>query len=135
MGFIFYEYIGLIKSGSDTSLEALEQELRKEYANSKKPVSIKREIDSITVTIDNYKFRVYFSDGSHVGEESKEMAGVFAIDAGGNPVNKADIENCTRRFEMAGDDDANMDYFNDSLYVIDSMERLGVIVLDPHNPS
>jgi hypothetical protein len=73
-------------------------------------------------------FDIHYVQGADVLEESEAAAKYYAGDA----AIKTAIAQCSARFEMYGDDDHNMDYFNDSLYIQACMEALGrIYIFDP----
>lgn len=129
-----YEYLILISDTSDFSMEGLEQNLRSFYArNEDRKVGIERIDDEITVAIKNFPFFIELSGAPHVLEESAEIAESWK----GNPAEKSKIAACSRRLEMhAQGQDFNMDYFNDSLYILGEMETFeGIYVYDPGQDS
>ncbi|TND04098.1 MAG: hypothetical protein FD123_3869 [Bacteroidetes bacterium] len=130
MGYTFYEYLILIAPDSDATLEKLKIKLEDFYKNDERKVQITLSDRTITLNIDGYNLYVGYSDAEHVQAESQEIA---ESSAEGKPQQSV-IASCKARFEMHGDDDEDMDYFNDSLYVQEEIETFkGVFVFDSFN--
>lgn len=124
-----YEGLVLIDPDSSITARQLADELRRFYAGtSDAPVAIDEEDDVVTLRWAGYVLEVGRSCAPHVREESQELADEFAS---GHP-DHARIAQCACRFEMSGDDDPDMDRFDDSLFVGEALERLGrVYRFDP----
>ncbi len=132
MGYNYYEYLILIAPNSEATMEGLKQKLEAFYANDERTVVVSLNSGRITVNIDGYELYVDYSNAPHVVIESQELAEEFAK----GKAEQAVIATCAARFEMAGAPDPETDYFNDSLYVQESMEEFsGVFVFDPMDGS
>jgi len=132
MASAFYSYLAFIEPGSNANLETLKNNLDKFYTKptiKNKPEIILKE-RSITLTFnDGYSFYINLSNEKHVNVEAREFAGRGVSDWLEKPVDKEKLNSCTSRFEIYGDDDYNMNYFNDSLYIIEYIGIFkGVIV-------
>ena len=125
----FYNYLALIKPDSLASLELLKEKLNKTYQDEKRTVSITRINEAININIDGYNFLISFQEGATVLEESIEMADRHTIDHEERTVDRNEVASCTRRFEIAGEDDYDMDYFNDSLYIVECIESIGDVII------
>lgn len=121
--------MALIAPGSDADLPTLAGKIEKKFARITPPAQIHTEDNRITILLGNYRFTIYLAESDHVLTESKEMAHHFKKDYAGNPVNKNSLQQCGRRFELSGEADFNMDYFNDSLYILECIEEFKEITI------
>lgn len=129
MSYVYYLYLGLVPSHNPASLHDLKSKLAARYAQWKLPHTIEVVDTQLTLTINDYAFTVHHVNAPHVLEESGDIARKYAKD---NP-QQAAMAACATRFEMYGDDDPNMDYFNDSLILQACIAELGdVFVFDPY---
>jgi hypothetical protein len=129
MPYKFYNYLGLIQSNSNATLAALTNVIKKHFSDDIRQIHISDHATGIVITIDDYNFKISYQENENVLIESKEIATIYTEDYVGNPIDKDVIEKCERRFEMGGESDFNMDYFNDSLFIIQCMEELGKITV------
>jgi hypothetical protein len=131
MAYTFYQYLAFIQPDSDADLTVLKNNLESFYAKSGRRPNISQTDKVITVNFDNYKFEISLSDGSHVIEEAAEIANDRATDYAENNFDKEKLKTSSKRFEISGEDDLDMDYFNDSLFIVETIEKFkGVIVFD-----
>ena len=129
MGYIYYCNIGLIPTGSTTSLESLKTQLEERLSKQGRPFHSLINGSHLRVKIEGYAFDIHYVDGAHVLEESGDMARYYQ---GDDPDAKASIARCAARFELSGDDDPNMDYFNDSVTILETWESMGIVhIFDP----
>lgn len=130
MSHSFYNYMALLEPDSDADLNKLADRLQKRFAASKALIQVQPGKEQLTVTIDEYVFTIYASDSAHVIAESKELADAFKEDYAGNPVERDNVASCARRFEVSGAADYEMNYFNESLFILECIETFnGVIIL------
>lgn len=128
----FYSYLAFITPTSDASLIAIKNNLETFY---EKPVienkpEIVLENDQITIAFeDDYHLYIAFSQEEYVNEEALEIASEHDLDWNENAVDKAKLETCHKRFEVWGDDDFDMDYFNDSLFIVEEIERFSDVII------
>jgi hypothetical protein len=131
MAYTFYQYLAFIQPDSDADLTVLKNNLESFYEKSGRRPNISQIDKMITVDFNNYKFEISFSDGSHVIEEAAEIANDRATDYAENSFDKEKLKTSSKRFEISGEDDIDMDYFNDSLFIVETIEKFrGVIVFD-----
>lgn len=131
MSYTFYQYQAFIQPDSDADLTVLKNKLESFYAKTKSPPNISQVDKTITVAFDNYKFQIFLSDEGHVIEEAAEIANDRATDYAENNFDKEKLKTSSKRFEISGEDDIDMDYFNDSLFIVEATEKFkGVIVFD-----
>jgi hypothetical protein len=131
MAYTFYQYLAFIQPDSDADLTVLKNNLESFYEKSSRRPNISQRDKVITVDFDNYKFEISLSDGSHVIEEAAEIANDRATDYAENNFDKEKLRTSSKRFEISGEDDIDMDYFNDSLFIVETTEKFrGVIVFD-----
>ncbi len=78
---------------------------------------------------EEYYFYLTLVDESWVVEESREIAENHATRS-----ESAVIRKCTYRIEFYGDDDVNMDYFNDYFGIMEELQKIpGIIIYDYPN--
>lgn len=132
MGFTYYNNLILLSDKSDASIEKLFLKIKEFYKKDTREIKITLDEDEITLAFVNWNLYVGFSDEDHVLEESKEMAEMSAK----GKVEQSIIASCKARFEMSADLDPNMDFFNDSCYVLEMMESFkDVFVFDSNDSS
>lgn len=128
----FYSYLAFITPASDAGLVVLKDNLEIFYARpaiEDKP-EIVLENNQITIIFDNeYRLCIVFSEEEYVNEEALEIAQEHSLDYNQNAFDKTQLETCYKRFEIWGDDDFDMDYFNDSLFVIEAIEKFNGIII------
>lgn len=130
MGQAFYANLILVAPDSDATINSLKANLDVFYATDKRTVNVELAGDVITVNIDGYQLYVAYSDEDHVLEESIEIADNCAQGLAQYEV----IKTCAARFEMHGDPDFDMEYFNDNLYIQEVLEEFkGIFIFEPMN--
>jgi hypothetical protein len=121
----FYSYLAFILPGSNANIDTLKNGLTDFYG---RPViddqpAISIDENEITVRFsDDYTFHIAFSAETHVNIEARELAEEQALDWNEHPFNKAALAQSNSRFEIWGEEDYDMDYFNDSLFIIQKIE-------------
>ncbi len=131
MAYTFYQYLAFIQPDSDADLTVLKTNLESFYAKTNRRPNISQIDKTITVAFDNYKFEIFLTDESHVIEEAAEIANDRVTDYAENSFDKEKLKTSSKRFEISGEDDFDMDYFNDSLFIVEATEKFkGVIVFD-----
>ena len=117
-----YESLVMVDPADAITVEQLAAELRRFYEGKPgAPAEIVRSGQDIELRWPDYVLAVGRSRVPHVLEESKEIA----EQAGQQHPAREQIASCTCRFEMSGDDDPDMDHFNDYLFVGEALCRLG----------
>lgn len=128
----FYSYLAFITPDSDANLVDLKNNLEIFYARpviEDKP-EIVLENNQITIIFnDEYRLNIAFSNEEYVNEEAIGIAQEHQLDYNENPFDKTKLETCYKRFEVWGDDDFDMDYFNDSLFVIEAIEQFNDVII------
>lgn len=133
MGYSFYQYFGIIPNDSKASLEGIEKNLKAFYEKStgsegKPTITLKAKEINISFP-SGYQFNIGLSDEEHVHAEAQELAEDFKVDWNEKSIDKQVIETSRARFEMSADEDFDMDYFNDSLFIVEQLEKEdGVVV-------
>ncbi len=117
-----YDTLILVDAESQITAAAVKAELDHFYASTTgRPLSIDLRENEIHLSWMSFTLAISRSALPHVLEESAEIAAHYAA---GNP--DADkIAACPVRFEVSATDDPDMRYFNDFLYVIQSVQKLG----------
>ena len=133
MGYTYYSYLAYITSDSAADLPGLHARLQASFAQlqlASEPLFTLAD-NELTITLTTYHFTIHYATEAHVHEEAQEFAADSPVDLTGQPVDPARLGACTRRFELRGDPDPDMDYFNDSLTILEALEEFeGVIVLE-----
>ncbi|KQO25056.1 hypothetical protein ASF10_07760 [Flavobacterium sp. Leaf82] len=128
----FYSYLAFITPDSNASLIALKNNLETFYNKSEtadKP-EIVLDNDQIELVFkDEYRLYIAYSQEEYVNEEALELAEEHELDWNENIIDKAKLQTCNKRFEIWGDDDFDMDYFNDSLYIIEQIENFDDVII------
>ena len=126
-----YQYFALIQPESDANITTLKENLDIFYSRLQKKPSIILVGKNITVSFNNFTFQIYLSEDDSVIKESIIMAYDFETDYVQNKFDKEKLKLCSKRFEIWGcNDDYNMDYFNDSLYILEQIEKFkGITIL------
>ena len=98
--------------------------------STSKNVTIIRENDRIEILFPVYKFIFTLNKEDWVQEESKDIAETF----GKNRADYNRISNSQKRIEFYGEEDFNMDYFNDYLLILENIQReMHVTIFDTDN--
>jgi len=127
MGYEYYTSQVFISESSDFSLTGLKEKLENFYKSDERDVKITMTADSITVNINNYSFYIGLNEESYVSEEIREIA-----ESINHQKDNTIISNCKKRLEISADEDFDMDYFNDSLYISEQIEEFkDVFIFDP----
>lgn len=131
MGFTYYSYLILLSDQSNATIERLYNKLKDFYQKDTRDIKIVLEENEITIMFNNWNLYIGYSDEEYVLEESKEMA---VNSAKGKPEQEK-IAGCKARFEMSADPDPNMDFFNDSCYVLEEIEKFNAVYVFDSNDS
>jgi hypothetical protein len=129
----FYQYLAYCEPNSNADLATLRTNLEKFYAGP--TIKIKPVItltgNKITVSYSEYNFFIFLSDEEHVLEEAIELADTddTGLDWADQPFDKDKLKTCAKRFEMWGEEDYDMDYFNDSLFIIQTIEQFSGMII------
>lgn len=124
-------YETLILIDPESNIEGLEIRRRVatlfEREDGGKP-TVTWEEPVLSIDWSDYQIRLALDDGPHVYEESQEIAQEFAQDHG-----LADrIRSCRERIDISGENDPEMDHFNDYCLILETIESLGeVYTFDP----
>ena len=128
----FYSYLAFITPTSDASLIALKNNLETFYDRpviENKPEILLEDNQINIIFDDEYQLYIAFSEEEYVNEEALEIAQEQQLDWNENTFDKTVLETCRKRFEIWGDDDFDMDYFNDSLFVIEQIEQFSDVII------
>lgn len=128
----FYSYLAFIQPTSDADIDVLKMNLDKFYSNQQLDAQPKISLvdDKITLTFNGkYNFYICLSDDEHIIDEAKEFAQNQEFDWADEPFDKEKLKISNKRFEVWGDDDYDMDYFNDSLFIVEQVEKFSDIII------
>jgi len=133
MSYKTYSNLILISDHSDaSSLEELKTKLEDFYKKDNRNIQIILNNEQLCLKVESWTLYINYSNEKNVLIESKEIANQFVKEE----LLKAKIASCKGRFEMFADPDPNMDFFNDSCFVIQAMESFKeVFVFDTNNSS
>jgi hypothetical protein len=122
-----YKQLFLVPAESNPSLKKLKDAIRSRFAALNPPQKVVASLkgDSLTVTIDEFRFFIGFSCAPHVLLESREIAERFAVQ---HPARDA-IAAVACRFELNSGNDPNMDHFNDMVFICQAVESLGPVYI------
>ena len=119
-----YQCLVLLDPDTQITTEQLALELRRFYAgNSRAPLEIAVSAQNVILRWPEYTLKVATSSLPYVLEESSDLADK----CGATHPAQGRIARCHTRFEIVGDDDPDIDYFNDYLFVGETLRRLGVV--------
>lgn len=128
----FYSYLAFIAPTSDASLIALKNNLETFYERpiiENKPEILLEDNQINIIFDDEYRLYIAFSEEEYVNEEALEIAEEQQLDWNENTFDKAKLATCHKRFEIWGDDDFDMDYFNDSLFIVEEIEKFTDVII------
>lgn len=119
-----YHALILIDSSVTPQLDKYHAALVDFYAeDGEQAPSITLEDDTIIVSFtaaSPFTFKIVLNDDDYVQEESQEMAN----DAAKDHPDHAIIATAKARLEIASDNDENMDYFNDFIYLLEQADAI-----------
>ena len=126
-----YQYFALIQPDSNADILALKENLDAFYSKLSNKPTISLQDKNITIAFGSFTFQIFLSEDDSVLEESIEMADDFKTDYAENEFDKEKLKRCSKRFDISGsDDDYDMDYFNDSLFILEQIEKFkGITIL------
>jgi len=124
----FYSYSAYISPSSNADIKVLKEFLDAFYQESDNKITLND--NQITITFDDeYNFYIYLAEEEHVNQEALEIADYLEEDWNENPYDKEKLKASKKRFEIWGDPDFDMDYFNDSLFIIEQVEKFNDIII------
>ena len=119
-----YECLVIVDPATDIPVDLVAAELRRFYAGKPdSPSELALEGDLIELRWPGYTLSVGRSSLPHVLEESQGIASEFA---GEHPARER-IGLCSSRYEVVGEDDREMQHFNDYLFIGEVLARLGTV--------
>jgi hypothetical protein len=124
-----YGYFIFDKNIKERTLEKIQTILETHYLNSAGKPDIQLNDKLLTLKFNDYKFHFVLNDEKWIIEESKEIA----EDLANHRSDKGEIAHCSTRIEFDGDDDFDMDYFNESLFILDELSKCKDYVILDYN--
>lgn len=123
-----YRAYGLLLPNSDFSLSAAAQKLAQQFPDA----AIEQVDQRLRLTKGDWEIHLTLRQGPDVLEESRRIAEHI-----GGAEDELGITTCERRVEIESDvPDPEMDYFNDYLLVLETVQSFqGVVGVDPQEPS
>lgn len=130
MGYTYYQSMVLIPPDNPLVFADVVEMMRQRFSRLSVPCQITVEGNKLILQHDSWSLRLYWEQSADVGTESQEIARLFAVA-------RADQEkfaSCDCRLTTAGDDDPNMDFFNDYAFVLEILNKLvDVYRFDPYD--
>ncbi len=124
----FYSYSAYISPSSNADIKVLKEFLDAFYQESDNKITLSD--NQITITFDDeYNFYIYLAEEEHVNQEAFEIADYLEEDWNETSYDKEKLKASKKRFEIWGDPDFDMDYFNDSLFIIEQVEKFNDIII------
>jgi hypothetical protein len=124
----FYSYSAYISPSSNADIKVLKEFLDAFYQESDNKITLSD--NQITITFDDeYNFYIYLAEEEHVNQEALEIADYLEEDWNETSYDKEKLKASKKRFEIWGDPDFDMDYFNDSLFIIEQVEKFNDIII------
>jgi len=124
----FYSYSAYITPSSNADITVLKDYLEDFYQEENPEILLSD--NEIKINFDNeYNFYIYLATEEHVNQEALEIADDLETDFNENLYDKEKLKASKKRFEMWGDPDFDMDYFNDSLFIIQQIEKFNDIII------
>jgi hypothetical protein len=120
-----YNYLIYLNPEFKKTLGELLEELKNYFADKKSsPNDFQIDKEKITLLYNNYTFFINENSEEYISEELLELNESFdGKDFAGADIDIQKFSNSTKRFELYGEDDFDMDYFNESLFIIDFFEK------------
>jgi hypothetical protein len=117
MGYTYYRYDAFIPAANPLTFDALVQLFRD---NILKSLVLDVVPDKIIIKHGEWSMRVHWESKRYILEDAREMASSRKL----APDVAALLATCDRRIYIAGDDDPGMDYFNDCVFVLETLNLL-----------
>lgn len=118
-----YDALVLVDPSSPITFQDVEKVLRARSFSV--PPAIQATADHLIVTLNGYHLKLWWAAGPHVRQESAELANEHAK---GHPARDR-IALCSTRIEVSGDEDMDMDYFNDYVFILEELEKIGTVYI------
>lgn len=122
MGYSFYQYFAFFNDASDASLAGLKQKLEAFYAAQDRRPEFSLQAEQLVLRFGTYHIKVELNREDYVQEEAQEVGDHFLHNWKEEPLNIELLKTCKQRFEVAGEEDYDMNYFNDSIYVVEAID-------------
>lgn len=124
-----YNYLIYIPPFVSINLEELKDNLKIFFDNKKVKPSLILEENRIILKFEDYHFYIAQNADKYVNEELLELLQLHKTDFAGNLINQEEIKHSKTRLELYGDDDFEMKYFNESLFIIEFFEKYDQFVI------
>ncbi|CAD0004151.1 hypothetical protein [Flavobacterium chungangense] len=132
MAHLFYSHLVFIPPSSNATIAILKEYLDDFYQRpviEDKP-KIVSDNKRITITFsDGYNFYIHLAKEDYVITEAAEIADYRKTDWNENAFDKEKLKASGKRFEIWGDPDFDMDYFNDSLFILEIIEKFNDVII------
>ena len=122
MSYTFYSYSVYIQPDSDADLDVLKANLEAFYSNDDIQPQITLVKNQLSLSFGDYNFYIALANEPQVMEEAAQIAADHKKDWNEEPFDQKKLRTCNRRFELWADDDEDMDYMNDSLFILQHIE-------------
>jgi hypothetical protein len=123
-----YSLLVLLTDQTTLTLDTLAERLRKRFSYDPAVLIEHKTSDVVLVQWGAWSVHIIFENEPHVVVESEDIADRFAA----SHPSRSEIATSKQRLCVSGDDDPNMDHFNDFLFVMEVLESYsGVYLFDP----
>ncbi|MFD2598442.1 hypothetical protein ACFSQ3_05705 [Sphingobacterium corticis] len=122
-----YNYLIYPDPKSEKSLTDLLADLKNHFASKKSiPNGFLITADKITLRYGDYNFYIHENQHDFISEELLDLMERFdRKDFAGNDIDLVKFSKAKKRYELHGDNDFEMNYFNESLFIIEFFEKNG----------
>ncbi|MER0442115.1 hypothetical protein [Emticicia sp. W12TSBA100-4] len=122
-----YENFILIGQFSNFDLDNFIDRVKRTFSSKEFVIEVEGEI--IYIKIKNWVVKLSINESSSVLQESQEMAEMIQ-----DSEKRKQISTCSKRIEMIATEDLNMDYFNEHLYILETVQEFtDVFIFNPHS--
>jgi len=122
-----YETMVLIDETANIEFKKFHEEIKVVFSTiiTEQPsiTASKETTEKLELKWSDFTLNIWHASEDHVLEESAEVAQMFAKQR----PDQAAIASCSRRFDISGTDDPDMIHFNDYCYVLQTIDKMGLV--------
>ncbi|MBK1791955.1 hypothetical protein [Persicirhabdus sediminis] len=119
-----YNTLILIDPSTQINSDTLAAAMKKAFASSEnQSPELIRQGNQLTLTWPSFTLNLNLADDSHILEESRELAAMFAQ----SHAKEHAIASCSTRVEIHSSEDPSMAHFNDFCFAVSAIEQLGTV--------
>jgi hypothetical protein len=126
-----YSYFIFSLEKEKNLFEEIKEAIKKKYIdNLEESIIVQTDLNHISISFSGYQFNFSLVQENWVVEESRDIAMTF----GKNRKDNKELASCRERIEFYGDDDLNMDFFNESLSLLEMLSKeFNIVIFDYKN--